>query len=420
MDTDFPASHTGEAEAVCAELRTAFDEFLGTFADFREANDDRLGEIEQRLSADVLTSEKVERINAALDEQKSAIDRMVVENRRPQLGSVPERKADPTSVEHKSAFDAYMRKGDAQRLQGFEVKALSGESEPDGGFVIPVETEAMVDRVLSEVSPIRSIASVRQIGAASFRKPISLGGLESGWVGETGARTETTAASLSLLEFPAMELFAMPAATQSLLDDAHVNIEEWLAGEVNTEFAEQEGKAFVSGDGVAKPRGILGYPAVADASHTWGKIGYVATGSTGDFPSTGPTDVLVDLVYASRQSYRANGHWVMNRKTQGLIRKFKDDEGNYLWQPGLAPGQPSALLGYPVSEAEDMPDVAADAFAIAFGDFRRGYLIVDRLGMRVLRDPYSAKPYVLFYTTKRVGGGVQDFNAIKLLKFAAS
>jgi HK97 family phage major capsid protein len=215
-----------------------------------------------------------------------------------------------------------------------------------------------------------------------------------------------------------MELYAMPAATPQLLDDAAVNIDEWIADEVRVAFAEQEGQAFVTGDGTNKPRGFLDYDQVADASWAWGKIGVISTGADGAFPASNPTDKLIDLAYSVKSAYRANAHFVMNRATEAVIRKFKDADGNYIWQPAVRPGETPTLLGHPVAESEDMPDIAEDATAIAFGDFRRGYLIVDRVGIRILRDPYSSKPYVLFYTTKRVGGGVQDFNAIKLLKFA--
>jgi HK97 family phage major capsid protein len=212
----------------------------------------------------------------------------------------------------------------------------------------------------------------------------------------------------------------MPAATATLLEDSAVNIDEWLAGEVDQVFAEQEGVAFVSGDGVNKPKGFLDYTTVANASWSWGNVGYIASGSAGAFPASNPSDVLIDLVYAVRAGYRQNAVFVMNRKTQSAIRKFKDTTGNYLWQPPATAGGKATLMTFPVTDAEDMPDIAANSLSIAFGDFNRGYLIVDRAGVSVLRDPYTAKPYVLFYTTKRVGGGVQDFDAIKLMKFAAS
>jgi HK97 family phage major capsid protein len=285
---------------------------------------------------------------------------------------------------------------------------------------VPTETEATINRMLTAISPIRSIASIRQVSSAVYKKPITTAGPAVGWVAETASRPETNSQTIDAVSFPTAELYAMPAATAAFLDDAAVDVGQWIADEVNAAFAEQEGTAFVTGDGTNKPTGFLSAPQVADASWAWGKLGYVATGVSGALPASDPSDILIDLVYALKAGYRQNGTWVMNRKTQAALRKLKDSDGNYLWQPAATPGGQASLMGFPLVEAEDMPDIAANATAIAFGDFRRGYLVVDRTGVNVLRDPYSAKPYVLFYTTKRVGGGVQDYEAIKLLKFAAS
>jgi HK97 family phage major capsid protein len=362
----------------------------------------------------------VDRINQALEKQQRHLDSLMLEAARPALGA--ERKsADPRAIERKQAFNAYVRNGDTAAL--FETKAMSEGSNADGGYTVPLEIERTIDRVLAKASPIRAIATVRQIGGGTYRKPIVTAGAASGWTGETDAISSPTATpTLAALDFPAMELYAMPAATQTLLDDSQVDIEQWLAEEVQTVFAEQEGAAFVNGSGSGQPKGFLKYTNVADGSWSWGNIGYVASGADGAFlaDEDGPADALLNLAYAPRQAYRANGRWVMNRKSESAIRKFKDGGGNYIWQPGAAAGQPATIFGYPVTEAEDMPDIAAGSYAVAFGDFARGYLVVDRIGVRVLRDPYSAKPYVLFYTTKRVGGGVQNFEAIKLMKFAAS
>jgi HK97 family phage major capsid protein len=412
-----PETKSGEGHASAHEVREAMDEFLSSFEEFKSANDERLGELERKLTADVIAEEKVERINRALDQQKKKLDELTLAAQRPDLGGRAE--GGHAEREHKRAFEGYVRKGEAQELRGLEAKALSMQSDPDGGYLVPAETEHMIERIVSEVSPIRAIAGLRRIGAQSYKKPFSTGGAQTGWVGETEARPQTATSSLAEIEFPAMELYAMPAATPTLLDDAAVNIDQWLAEEVQTAFVEQEGAAFVNGDGVKKPRGFLDYDRVADGAWEWGKLGFIATGNEGGFPTSNPGDKLIDLVYAVKSGYRANGRFVMNRTTQAAIRKFKDTEGNYLWQPALAAGQPPTLLNYPVTEAEDMPSVSADAPAVAFGDFRRGYLIVDRVGVRVLRDPYSAKPYVLFYTTKRVGGGVQNFEAIKFLQFSS-
>jgi HK97 family phage major capsid protein len=409
------APETKAAET--GEVAGAFEDFMRTFEAFKAENNTRLAEIEQKRVADVLTNDKVDRINRALDEQKRLVDQLVLATRRPQLG----RDGQPLSasaVEHKAAFEAYVRGGAEDALRSIERKALSVAS--DGGYLVPEETEREIGRRLSAVSPIRAIAGVRQVSGSIYKKPFVTAGAATGWVGEADARPQTNAPTLAELEFPTMELYAMPAATATLLDDSAVNIDEWLAGEVETVFAEQEGTAFVTGDGNKKPTGFLHYTTVAEASWAWEKIGYVATGVDGAWPADTPSDVLVDLVYALKAGYRQNGTWVMNRASQAAIRKFKDDSDNYIWQPAAVAGQPASLMNFPVAESEDMPDIGSNAFAVAFGDFRRGYLIVDRVGVRVLRDPYSAKPYVLFYTTKRVGGGVQDYDAIKLLKFGTA
>jgi HK97 family phage major capsid protein len=344
------------------------------------------------------------------------LDNLALKHARPALGGAG--RAWPS--EHKAAFDAYMRSGDERGLRTLDTKAMSMGSGQDGGYLVPDETEAEIGRRLAALSPIRSIASVRQVSAAVLKKPFSVSGPAVGWVAETAARTQTNSPTLAELEFPTMELYAMPAATASLLDDSVVDLDQWISGEIDAAFAEQEGAAFVSGDGTSKPKGFLSSTLAAESAWAWGKIGYTVTGVAGDWPASDPSDVLIDTVYALKAGYRQNASWVMNRKTQAAIRKMKDGDGNYLWQPPAAPGQRAMLMGFPLVEAEDMPDIGEDETPIAFGDFARGYLVVDRAGVRVLRDPYSAKPYVLFYTTKRVGGGVQDFDAIKLLKFGTA
>ena len=388
------------------------DALLRAFESFKEANDQRLSALEQKRG-DVLLEEKVDRIDRAISEQKAAMERFALNGRRPSLG------ADPVQSEHKNAWNSYVRRGDESALAGFEAKALSAGSNADGGYVAPPELDRLIESRLAQVSPMRGIATVRTTGALVFKKPISLTAAGTGWVAETGDRTQTSTPTLALLDFPTSELYANLAATQTLLDDAFVNLEEWIASEVEEAFAGQERAAFVSGDGSNKPKGFLAYTMVAEASHVWGQIGYIATGAAGAFASTDPVDKIIDLIYTPKPQFRQNGRFVMNRKTVSAVRKLKDSEGRYVWQP-VEGGMSASLLGYPVTEIEDMPDIAANAYAMAFGDFARGYLIVDRAGVRVLRDPYSAKPYVLFYVTKRVGGGVQHFDAIKALKFAAS
>lgn len=398
------------------DLSEAFSDFMSTFEAFKDSNDERLAQLERR-GADVVTSDKVDRISRALDEQKRALDDLSLKAVRPALGRSGARHV---QSEHKAAFEAYVRSGDDRLLRSRDTKAMSYGSGQDGGYLVPDETEAEIGRRLAALSPIRAIASVRQVSAAVLKKPFAISGPAVGWVGETAARPQTAASTLAELQFPTMELYAMPAATASLLEDAVVDLDQWISGEVEAAFAEQEGAAFVSGDGTNKPKGFLSYPKIAEANWAWGKIGLALTGKAGGLPDSNPSDVLIDTVYSLKAGYRQNANWVMNRKTQATLRKLKDADGNYLWQPPAAPGQRAMLMGFPLVEAEDMPDAAADATPIAFGDFGRGYLVVDRTGVKVLRDPYSAKPYVLFYTTKRVGGGVQDFDAIKLLKFATA
>ncbi|MCM2477841.1 phage major capsid protein [Rhizobium sp. CG5] len=405
-----------EVKAVPETMTAAFEDFMQAFEAFKDANDQRLGEIEHKLVADVVTRDKVERINKAIDDQSRILDQLALKTLRPALGRSGQAPSGDT--ERKAAFEAYIRRGDEAGLRELEAKALQSGVAGDGGYLVPDETDSEIGRRLSVVSPIRALATVRQVSGAVLKKPFAPAGMASGWVAETAARPQTGTPELTELSFPTMELYAMPAATQSLLDDAAVDIEAWISSEVDIAFAEQEGAAFVSGDGVNKPKGFLAYDTVEDGAWAWGKVGYKPTGTAGAFAASGPSDILIDTVYALKAGHRQNAHFVMNRKTQGAIRKFKDADGNYLWQPPGGVGQPASLIGFPVTEAEDMPDVAVNAFAIAFGDFRAGYLVVDRTGVRVLRDPYSAKPYVLFYTTKRVGGGVQNFEAIKLVKFS--
>lgn len=391
-----------------SDIGALFAEFSHAFEEFKATNDQRLGELEKRGSADGLLEGKLDRLNAVLDGQKAAMDRALVDRARPLLDG----KGVHLDREYKEAFSAYVKRG--------EEKALSTGVGADGGYVVPSETETEITRLMTAVSPIRAIAGVRQVSGAVYKRPISVTGPTVGWVGETAARPTTNSQTLAELSYPTMELYAMPAATSAFLDDAAVDVGQWIADEVNAAFAAQETTAFVTGDGVNKPKGFLTATAVAETSWSWGNLGYIPTGVAGALPAANASDVLIDLVYALKAGYRQNASWVMNRKVQGALRKLKDADGNYLWQPAATADGKARLMGFDLVEAEDMPNIGANSLSIAFGDFRRGYLIVDRQGVSVLRDPFSSKPYVLFYTTKRVGGGIADFDAIKLLKFAVS
>lgn len=407
----------GEPARILAELQR-------TFETFKSEREEEVKAIKAGLS-DVVKSEKVDRINAEIGKLQTALDDVNAALAAVKVGGGggdPEVTAE--AREHARAFGQFFRRGVDAGLRDLEVKAsLRTDSDPDGGYITPEQWEASIDRVLGVTSAMRGLSRVLSISAPAYKKLVNQGGATSGWVGERQSRTETSTPRLVELVFNAMELYANPAATQTLLDDARVDVAQWLADEVAIEFAEEEGAAFISGDGVNKPRGILSYDTVLDTSYVWGKIGYNVSGvaaALSDSTHNG-ADALIDVSESLKQGYRTGATWMMNRKTQAAIRKLKSaTEELYLWQPSVQAGQPATLLGYPIVTDDNMPDIGAGTFPAAFGNFQRGYLIVDRAGVRVLRDPFTNKPYVHFYTTKRVGGGVQSFEAIKLLKIGTS
>ncbi len=315
-----------------------------------------------------------------------------------------------------AAFDTFLRSGAT-----VEMKAFTGATGDAGGFAVPREIDAVIDATLRSISPIRSIANVVKVGSAGYRKLITTGGTPSGWASETGARAETATSTFVEIAPPMGELFANPSASQAMLDDAQFDVEAWLAGEIAMEFAKAEGAAFVSGSGTNRPRGFLqtATAATADGIRAFGTLQHVPSGAAGDFAAN-PQDRLIDLVQTLRGPYRQGASFVMNSSTLARIRKFKTSDGAFLWAPSLAAGQPATLLGYPVIEADDMPDIAANSLSIAFGDFRAGYIIAERTETAILRDPYSNKPFVNFYATKRIGGCVCNSEAIKLMRFATS
>lgn len=348
------------------------------------------------------------------EERMNMLDRKTLMAGRPALARAAE-----TEAPHQKAFEAYVRSGDDDALRGLELegKALSTAVAGDGGYLVDPVTSETVQAVLRSTASIRAVANVVNVEATSYDVLIDTTDIGAGWASETGSQSETGTPTIDRIVIPLHELSALPKASQRLLDDAAFDIEGWLAGRIADKFARAEAAAFVSGDGLDKPTGFLTHTIVDDASWVWDKLGYVASGADGAFAGA---DSLVDLVYALGAQYRANGSFVMNSKTAGVVRKLKDNDGRFLWSDGLAAGEPARLLGYRVLIAEDMPDIDSDALAVAFGDFGAGYTIAERPDLRILRDPFSAKPHVLFYATKRVGGDVSDFAAIKLLKFSVS
>ena len=391
---------TKETKMAGSDVKSLTADMMAAFEAYKQANDTRLAEIEAKGAADTLLDAKLKKIDRRLDQ-------LSLKAARPFDGA----PASEAEGERSEAWSRYLRTGDESGLSRLHVKSFSAGTDDQGGYTAPAELDRLIEARLMQASPMRQIASVRQTSSGVYRKPVSLG-VGAAWAGETDTRTESVTSGLSLLEFPAGELYSMPAATQTLLEDSYADIDEWLADEVEAAFSIQESAAFVSGDGDGKPRGFLDYPIVAEASHAWGQIGSVA----GDFGVGSAGDQIIDLIQTPKSQFRTNGRFVMNRRTVAAVRKLKDGDGRYLWRPGMN-GEAQTIFGYPVTEMEDMPDIGTGNAAIVFGDFRRGYLIADRQGARVLRDPYSAKPYVLFYTTKRVGGGVQNFDALKAMVF---
>ncbi len=392
MTTETKA-RTGEDVSPAAEMGEAVRGFLDEFKGFRAEITTRFQQQEDKMTM---------------------IERKSLTQARPQLAGTHEMHAP-----HRKAFDAYLRSGDDDGLRGLDLegKALNTSVAAEGGYLVDPQTSETIRSVLNSTASIRAIANVVAVEATSFDVLVDHSDLGHGWATETTGVAETDTPQIDRIAIPLHELSALPKASQRLLDDSAFDVEGWLASRIADRFSRAEAAAFVNGDGVDKPRGFLSRPAVDNAVWTWGNLGYVPTGADGDL--NGP-DPIVDLVYALGAEYRAGATFVMNSRTAGVVRKLKDVDGRFLWSDGLAAGEPARLMGYPVLIAEDMPEIATGADAIAFGDFRAGYTVAERPDLRILRDPFSAKPHVLFYATKRVGGDVSDFKAIKLMRFAVA
>lgn len=399
------------------EIKSAVEALAQAVAEFRALDRD------YKSRADAERADALSKANAAIEAAeaaKAAAEAAATKAGRLSVGGAGD--VDPAKAEHRRAFNAFVRKGVETGLAEIERKATQLAANADGGFALPEEIAREVQARLVDISPVRQVATVVSVSTNDYKRLVDIRGTSSGWVGETTARTETNTPSLAERAAFMGEVYANPRATQWSLDDIFFNVEAWLSESVATEFARQEGNAFIVGDGTNKPKGFLNYTtaATADASRADATLEHIATGVAGDFAASNKADVLVNTVYKLKAGFRAGAAWMTNKAILGELRGIKDTTGQYLWQPGLAAGQPSTLLGYPVLEAEDMPAKAANSLSIAFGNFRAGYCIVDRVGVRTLRDPYSSKPYVSFYTTKRVGGMLLDSEAIKVVKFAAA
>jgi HK97 family phage major capsid protein len=413
------------------------------FVEFKSANDSRLLEIEAKGASDPITTDRLAKIEAAMDVAQKTADEAVLASKRAQRqmhdggeGADLEAKAaqwermagaslgrsftGAMPAEGLKAYRAigatYFRKG-MDGLSDLERKALSVGGDPTGGYVVHPDMSGRIVTQVHETSPMRAYASVQTISSDALEGLYDLNLAGAEWVGELSARNETTTPNLGAYRIPAHELAAKPRISQKMLDDAEINIEQWLADKIGLKFSLMEAAAFVTGNGVAKPRGFLSY---ASGTTNPGTIERVLSGVNGNLaaaPAGG--DTLLDGLYSLKQQYRSNATWFMNRTTTKLVRKAKDSDGAYIWSPGVAAGQPAQLLGYPMAAFEDMPDPATGSLSIAVGDMQAAYQIVDRIGIRTLRDPFSAKPSVEFYTTKRVGGDVVNFEALKLIEFSA-
>lgn len=398
----------GESVAEHDEKLARIDEKLTMLTELKAHVDD----IEKKVGRAVL--------NGAGDDQDFALEVKGFNDMRRARAKVA--TADIEADEYrayKSAFWKSIRQG-IDSLEYEERKALSAGSDPDGGYMLPVPTVGRIVTNIFESSPIRQIAAVQPISGDALEGIEDRGEVGSGWVAETGTRSDSTTPQVGKYRIEAHEQYSQPKATQKLLDDAAVNIEGWLAEKVSSKFARDEGTAFVSGNGVGRPKGFTSYTtaATADATRTWGQLEHVVTGVNGDFAATNPADILFTLEGAFKQPYLNGASFVTKREVITKVRKFKGSDNNYLWQPGLQAGKPATLIGYPIVMAEDMPALSSNGLSLALGDFKAGYQVVDRIGVRTLRDPFTDKPYVKFYSTRRVGGAVVDFHAIKFVKFS--
>ncbi|MGH6719901.1 MAG: phage major capsid protein [Alphaproteobacteria bacterium] len=391
------------------QVTHAVDALASAFETFKAANDEALRQKADRGASDPLTSAKLVRIEDDIDRLKSALDRTQATLNRPARAEAPGGDAD--GAVHAKAFGRYLRKGDEAQLATLQAKALSVGNDPEGGYLVTPAMSQMIARTVFESSPVRALAVVETISGDSLEMLVDKDEPGAGWVAETATRAETDTPDLAKVAIPAHEMYAEPRATQKLIDDASLDVEAWLAGKIAERFARLEATAFVAGDGVGRPRGLLTYPA----GTAWSQIEQINSGSNGQVTGDG----LIDAQGALKEGYGGNAAWLMNRVTMSQVRKLKDSQGMYLWQPGLQPGRTDTLLGRSVHVAADMPVPATGALAVLLGDLRRAYQIVDRVGVRILRDPFTAKPYVKFYATKRVGGDVVNFEAVKILKLSA-
>lgn len=428
-----------DTENLPIELKAAVTDLAKTFEEFRRKNDEALAQFAKKGSDDVVTREQVDRINAGVDEAKTAlqkrIDELEAKANRLQLGSTGEGaeeakaarmfgeqigRADFSIEDFKSYrgdLGAYLRRN--------EVKAVTMQvaADPSGGYWVTPDVSGRMVKKIYDSTPMRQLANVVSIGTDRLEGPIDNGEFDAAWVGEMATRAQTDAAQLGMWAIDVNELYAYPKVTQKLLEDAKIDVEAWISDKATGKFARKESTAFITGDGNQKPKGLLSYTinATDDSTRPWGQFQYVASGAANGFASTNPADKLIDLIFELKSGYRQNANFLMARRSMRDVRKLKDGQGNYLVDLRLRDGAlVESIFGFAVTTGEDMPAIAANAFPIAFGDFAEAYTIVDRLGTSVVRDNITQPGFVKFHMRRRVGGGAVNFEALKFFKIATS
>lgn len=400
------------------EIRELIEQQGKAFEEFRKSNDERLAALEKGEARSEL-EEKTDRINDELGRLSAVVDELAKKANRP--GAPGAEGDEALQAEHKSAWIKWVRKGDDAGLADIERKAMNVGTPADGGYAVPIQQDRDIMRLLTDLSPMRQVCRVMTVGTEDYRKLVNLGGTASGWVGETDARPATAGPTLAQLKPSFGELYANPEVTQKALDDIFFNVEGELSQDISESFAVLEGKAFLSGTGTNQPVGLLTAKtsAEADSARAFGTVQHIATGVADNFPAKDPADILIDLIYSMKAGYRTGAQFMVNSMTLATMRKWKDGDGNYIWQPAMQNGQPGSIFGYGYVTNEDMPSAGAGAIPVVFGNFQQAYIIFDRVGIRSLRDPYTNKPFVGFYTTKRVGSMIANTQAVKFLKCAA-
>lgn len=410
----------GIGEIELKDINSLIEKQGRAFEEFKSANDARIEAVEKKGYAPADTVEKVDKINTELNQlSKELTELMKKSNRKHAGGSSEEISAE--KAEHKAAFREFLRKGNNNGLSDLERKAFQRGSDVDGGYLIDEEMDAAIDRIAATVSTVRSLADVVTIGKTGIEMRVKTSGTAARWVGEGEAGGETANPQYSKIEIYAEEMEIEPWAYNSALEDADYDIFSDLVTEAGIGFGEGEGVAFVTGDGIKKPRGFLTHTNVANASYAWNKIGYIASGAAGDFAASNPGDNVISLLHSLKAAYRNGATLLMNDTTLAKLRQIKDGSGSfYLFNPDATGKFSGFVLGAPVVVDDNMPVVAANSFSIAYANWHRAYRIVDRTGINLIRDNITTKGTTKFNFRKRVGGGVKNFEAIKLMKFASS